>query len=52
LTGRYVSSDLLTGHAVAGSMRRVMELHDPARFELALYIVNVIYIYIYIYIYI
>jgi len=37
----YVSSDLLTGHAVAGSMRRVMELHDHRRFQVWVYGVKV-----------
>jgi predicted O-linked N-acetylglucosamine transferase (SPINDLY family) len=36
----YVSSDLLTGHAVAGSMRRVFELHDTARVRVLLFAVK------------
>ncbi|EKX42713.1 hypothetical protein GUITHDRAFT_141110 [Guillardia theta CCMP2712] len=38
----YVSSDLLTGHAVAGSMRRVMELHDHRRFQVLLVVLLVL----------
>lgn len=33
----YLSSDILTSHAVAGSMRIVMSLHDTARINLSLF---------------
>jgi hypothetical protein len=42
-----LSSDLLTGHAVAGSMRLVPKLHDKSRFKVLVFL---LYTYVYIYI--
>ena len=36
----YLSSDLLTGHAVAGSMREVPRLHEQSRFKVYVYVVK------------
>lgn len=38
LTLAYLSSDILTSHAVAGSMRMVLSLHDDKRIDLLLFV--------------